>query len=125
MSDSPNRSTVNDSMLFNPFELNKREKNHNYLDFDPDSNFLSDNLPYSSEYYNEIRFNHLSEAFPVECKLFSVLHLNVRSLPNYDQLVHYLSLLNHEFSVIVLTETWLTKESKETGMYGITSTDNE
>ena len=41
-------------------------------------------------------------------KLFSVLHLNICSLPgNYDQLVHYLSSLNHEFSVIVLPETWL------------------
>ena len=45
-------------------------------------------------------------------KLFSVLHLNICSLPgNYDQLVHYLSSLNHEFSVIVLPETWLTKEA--------------
>lgn len=57
------------------------------------------------------------ESFAVGCSLFSVLHLNICSFSkNYNQLVNYLSSLNHVFSVIALTETWLTNDSKELGI---------
>lgn len=36
-------------------------------------------------------------------------------------MIHYLSSLNHDFSVIALTGTWLTKESKELGLYELHS----
>lgn len=54
--------------------------------------------------------------------MFSVLHLNIRSLPkNYEKMVHFLSSLNYEFLVIALTETWLTEHSKELGLYELPS----
>lgn len=38
--------------------------------------------------------------------------MNVRSLSkHYDQLTHYLSSLKHEFSIIALSETWLSDDS--------------
>lgn len=44
----------------------------------------------------------------------SLLHLNIRSLPsNYDKIIHYLSSLKHNLSVIALLETWLTKDPRE------------
>lgn len=38
----------------------------------------------------------------------SVIHFNIRSLPkHYDDLVNFLTLSNHNFSVICMSETWL------------------
>ena len=42
---------------------------------------------------------------------FSLFHLNARSLvKNQDALAHVLANINHKFSVLAITETWL-KES--------------
>lgn len=47
--------------------------------------------------------------------IFSTFHLNIRSLSsNYDNFIHYLSQLKHDFLVTPLSETWLTENSKET-----------
>ena len=49
---------------------------------------------------------------------FSLLHNNVRSIPaNLSILLSYMSNLDHEFSVIGLSETWLTPS--HTDAYGI------
>lgn len=46
--------------------------------------------------------------------IFFTFHLNIRSLSsNYDNFIHYLSQLKHEFSVTALSETWLTENSKK------------
>lgn len=46
--------------------------------------------------------------------VFSTFHLNIRSLSrNSDKFIHYLSSLKHDFSIIALSETWLTEDSKE------------
>lgn len=115
----------NDTMVFNPFDLNRYdhlEDVHN-LEFDPDMNFFSDNdNPQHCKYYNEEQFNSLIDSQSKDCTLFSVFHLNIRSLPkNYDQLVNLLSTLNHTFSVIGLSESWLTENSKESGLYELPS----
>ena len=45
---------------------------------------------------------------------FSILHHNVRSIVNkHDDFVNFLATLRYEFSVIGLTETWLTKSNKD------------
>ena len=47
-------------------------------------------------------------------KGLSLMHLNVRSIPkNIDKLNNYLLLLDIQFSIIGLTETWLKKETSE------------
>ena len=43
---------------------------------------------------------------------FSLLHLNVRSLPkNFDNLSNLLNSINHTFSFIGITESWLKSNS--------------
>ena len=44
---------------------------------------------------------------------FSVLNLNIRSLAtHYDELLIFLNRLLHKFSIIILTETWLTTSNQ-------------
>ena len=63
------------------------------------------------EYYNVQQFKRLYEGFSNSS--FSTYHLNARSLPkNDDDFTNYLSSLNHEFSIIALSETWLTDSTE-------------
>ena len=82
-------------------------------DVDPDLNiFSSSDISKLCNYYDEPQFNELCSLMPAN--MFSSFHLNIRSLPcNYDSFLHYLSSLKHDFSVMALTETWLTEDSKE------------
>ena len=42
------------------------------------------------------------------------MHLNIRSIPkNIDKLSNYLTLLDLQFSIIALSETWLNNETSE------------
>lgn len=90
-------------------------KNMMYNDrFDPDINFL--NLRKHQglcNYYNEEEFNIFTNSLLDQGhkNIFSTFHLNIRSLPkNYDYLLQYLSTLNHTFSILALSETWLNDE---------------
>lgn len=106
---------INESnpLLLGDLSINPQDLNyHNYNDsYDPDVNFI--NLRKHQglcNYYNEEEFNTFSgNLFNEGYKnTFSTFHLNIRSLPkNYDLLVQYLSILNHAFSVLALSETWL------------------
>ena len=45
---------------------------------------------------------------------FSVYRVNIRSIPrNLDQLTFYLNNLHHTFSVIAISENWLTPFNKD------------
>ena len=47
---------------------------------------------------------------------FSLFHLNARSLvKNQDALAHLLANINHKFSVLATTETWV-KESRQSNV---------
>ncbi len=83
------------------------------FDVDPDQHFFS-SLDVSNlcSYYNETQFNDLCMSLPPD--IFSTFHLNIRSLSsNYDKFIHYLFSLKRDFSVIALSETWLTEASGE------------
>ena len=88
---------------------------------DPDSNYFdeisSNNL--SSEYYHENRFNFiLNNKLSNASQKFSVMHLNIRSVPKHlKELKSYLSTLGIQFSVIGLSETWITDATR--GLYHI------
>ena len=73
-------------------------------DIDPDSN-----IPVQSnfKYYTTHEFaNNDAIINCTSSKCFSVLHLNIRSLnSNFDNFTQMLTELNHNFSVIGLTET--------------------
>ena len=95
-------------MMFNPFTVNDRH-NVPLFDIDPDSHYFNDiSCAYAgnSNYMNEEEFNGICKRFEYNC--FSVYHANARSLPaNIIAFEAYLGSLNHEFTVIGMTETWL------------------
>ena len=88
-----------DDMGINP-EVNQLN------DIDPDLNCLAHSF---SQYYLENDFSSKFAHDPLFTSGFSVFNLNVRSIPkNFDSLTDYLKLLDFRFSVISLSETWLT-----------------
>ena len=101
--------------IFNPFELNGIEnvsENLPLSDVDPDLQFFNDpnynNVHATSDYYTEESFCSKYNQLLVDQNRFSLLHLNIRSIPkNLTQLEKYLLLLKHDFTVMGLTETWL------------------
>ena len=113
-----------DSEIFDPFELND-DDNDNIIEYqgelDPDKNYLNQlahHLSKSSKYHMEDSFNKYIIRNNVNMDDFSLLHNNVRSIPaNLSILLSYMSNLDHEFSVIGLSETWLTPSN--TDAYGI------
>ena len=99
-----------ESLLYNPIEqagLFDPLSN----DLNPDSNFLT-RLP-TSRYMVEEDINDQVSSFN-EKSMFSILHLNARSLlKNLDQLNLILKNLNRAFSVLGVSETWLTNSTAE------------
>lgn len=63
-------------------------------------------------FYNETQFNDLCVS--VHPNIFCTFHLNIISLSsNYDKFIHNLSAFKHDFSVIALSETLPTEDSRE------------
>ncbi len=80
----------------------------------PDFNLLNSRISGQTtcSFYNEKQFNSMVNKIPKGISVVSTFHLNIRSLSkNYDHLNQYLLGLEHTFSVIALTESWLTKET--------------
>ena len=79
-------------------------------DLDPDVN--NQNYDSSANYCNYETAGDLNEVIGSNSLIsFSLFHLNARSLvKNQDALAHLLTNINHKFSVLAITETWL-KES--------------
>ena len=67
------------------------------------------------DFYDEVSFQDLvnsSTTVNFSQMNFSIIHQNVRSIVNkYDDFVSFLASLNYEFSVIGITEAWLTKDN--------------
>lgn len=103
------------TLIFNPSDLNNLDNDSQFSSLDPDLNFLNDyyiSMNVNSQYHTADSLNTISEKF--KCNSLSVFHLNVRSLPcHFDDLNEYLSSLNQKFTVIALTETWLTEISRQ------------
>lgn len=76
-------------------------------DYDPDSYFPAD-LNKNCDYFTEDQFNDVFKKETHYVSQFSTLHLNIRSLVrNFQKLTELLDILNMQFSVIGITETWL------------------
>ena len=106
-------TSSSDLMHFDPFDLSLYSDSKCMEQLDPDSNFFcsltSDSL--SCDYFSIDQFNLLFDIPKSQPKQFSTFHLNIRSLSkNHESLYHFLSLLNHKFSVLTFSETWLTDE---------------
>lgn len=98
------------NLIFNPFSLDGRGKSYLTLNsnLDPDQNYYNTVINYidACDYYNENAFKQMTKD-PTNTE-FSILHLNIPSIMNkFDDFKAYLNSLEHEFSVIGLSETWL------------------
>ena len=99
--------------LFNLFDMNEDENEiFDYQgDLDPDKcyfNQYSDRLIKNCNYFLEESFKKYLAQHHITNKAFSMLHLNVRRIPaNLTWFQSYLNTLEHRFSIIGLTETWL------------------
>jgi hypothetical protein len=80
--------------------------------FDPDKNYL--NATYTKvKYLSEAQFNVKLTEERYGCN-FSILHLNARSTePNMDKVLLLINGLQHNFSVIAVTESWATELNEE------------
>ena len=78
---------------------------------DPDNQYYNEllsNLTINCEYYTEDSFIKKMKLVSTDKTKFSLLHLNVRSIPkNFNNFLTYLETLQYQFSVIGISETWL------------------
>ena len=100
------------ALSFDVFNLDDETVIDELNDIDPDLCFynqISTNL--SSNYYSENSFHRLNES---KDPSLSILHCNIRSFfANKNDLFNMISSLNYQFSVICLSETWLTHNNYE------------
>ena len=72
---------------------------------DPDANFLTMNRQSTCAYYNDLFYCH---------NKLSLFHVNIRSLPrNFDHLKIHINELKHSFTIISISENWLTTMNKD------------
>ena len=96
---------------FNPLDLNNAPQTP-LFDIDPDVQILNDmyvsNNLLKSNYHLSNTFKSMLQNQKVTRETFSIFHANIRSASpqKINQLVAYLNILDHEFTVIGLTETW-------------------
>ena len=90
-------------MFFNLFDSKNILSDENN---DPDVNFFNEESEsVNSPYYNVDIFNASSQNLLKN--LFSVLHINIRSMSrNFEKLREYLLHAKGNFSIIALTEMW-------------------
>ena len=106
-------STLQCNPLFSNFNI----RTDLFQDLDPDINFFT---PKTCDYFLIDQFNDLFTSAPcTDLPSLSLLHLNIRSLPrNLEQFTNLLSCLSLKFSMIGLSETWLTQNSSFTDIPG-------
>ena len=105
-------------LIFNPLSDDHNDFSIPIDDADPDQNFYSDLVYHSAtlcQYYTENKF--LDTLVNGPCKIdgrFSLLHSNLRSMPqNFSSFSDYIHCLQHKWSLIGITETWLTKNNSD------------
>ena len=88
----------------------RAEEQSGLHNIDPDLNFTSNS---TSMYFSDESFNQLMVSQNFSTSKISTLFLNIRSAPkNLEAFQDYLNLLNFQFSVIGLAETWLNTENQ-------------
>ena len=106
-------ASLNDK-VFNPFESNDDPRILPLVDIDPDLNFYNTiaDISTSCDYHFSDTFNKQCSQMNINSDHFSALHFNIRSLPKHQlDLETFLSTLFVKFTVIGLTETWLSPNS--------------
>ena len=99
-----------DEKIFVPFEINENCDSP-LDDIDPDLQYYVNNCNptlNSSDYYLEESFNKKLSQLNIKQGCVSMIHLNIRSaVKNMDKFEAFIANLNHEFSIVALSETWL------------------
>lgn len=102
-------------MLFTPLELEELQSYDPLEDLDPDINYYNEitaRLNLESTYYTPDLFNSMINRETHNKKVFSLCHINIRSMPrNHNKLDIFFSLLNHKFDIVAMSETWFTGEN--------------
>ena len=119
MSHSSNIATGlwNSMKIFNPFDINEDDNEiiEYHGDIDPDRCYFNEysyKLFKNCNYYTDDSFNKYLQQHNISDNSFSVAHLNIRSLPaNLSAFMSYVDNLDHCFSVIGLSETWLNQSN--------------
>ena len=110
--DQINQREFPNESLFKPMELLDSNIDNYLMDCDPDENFYNEtlgNLLHQSNYETIDSFNDMLETESALKNGVSCMCLNIRSAPkNLGNMEHYLHLLNLNFKIIGLTETWFT-----------------
>ena len=106
--------------IFVPFELN--DKDHSFFsDTDPDLHYYNSlsQLTYKCNYYLESSFNEDIRNHGLSSNVFSLCHVNIRSISkNLGSFENYLNLLDHHFTFVGITETWL--KDSNCDLFGLT-----
>ena len=111
--------------VFDPFDSESMTfSEEELLDSDPDLHFYNNyrciqNVQNCS-YYDDINFKRKCLEKGITNSKFGIIHFNIRSMPrNFDVAEILLFNLNYDFSVIALTETWLTPNNYDCyGLHG-------
>ena len=113
----------NSTKVFNPFDINEDDNDiiEYHGDIDPDKCYFNEywyKLFENCNYYTDDSFNKHLAKHAISNNSFSVAHLNIRSLPaNFSAFLSFMDSLNHCFTFIGLSETWLNPSNVST--YGI------
>ena len=113
-------ASLNEQLMLNVANLNDDGISHLLDNIDPDINFYDHRAQanLTSDYFNENKFNIDIVNRIAGHQTLSLLHLNIRSVPkNLNDLKAYVASLNVEFTVIGLSETWISDSN--VGLYGI------
>ena len=105
-----------ENLVFNPFELDNDNGVFQPYENDPDLQYYNDQT--HMENISNCKY-YIEDTFKKKCNdlslgnSFSLIHLNIRSTAkNLNDFECYLSCLNHSFTVIGLSETWLNESNK-------------
>ena len=106
--------------LFNPLELNTDDIYSPLCDVDPDANYFNElnaHIYQNCNYYYEHSFSAIIQTrfkHMIDHNVFSLCHINIRSMKaNLTSFEICLQNLEFEFSVIGITETWLTDSNSD------------
>ena len=108
---SSQNELLTSTLIYNPFQSNEND----YIigsEFDPDLNFYCEQNIFSGflcKYFTDESFNEkLSSLSSEDVLSFSLCHINIRSIKaNLGDFDNYMRMLNLDFSIIGVTETWL------------------
>ena len=114
---------IDNKEIFHVFDVTDDDDDQFVADIDPDKNYFNKydfKLTKNCQYYDENQFNmeyaknRDANSIIKASNPFSMCHINIRSVAkNLSSLSDYLVNLNHDFTFIGMSETWLIENTKE------------